>query len=92
MKALLALLAAGMVLVLPAAAAPWDYRPGLQGQDRRAPPQYAPGQREEKRDQRAAPQRDDRSRQRLSEEERRELRRDLDRANRELYRRKGQQR
>lgn len=67
--------------------APWDFRPGLQQQDRR---NQAPRQAKERRDQRAAPQRDDRQRQHLSDEERRDLRRDLDRANRELYRRNRQ--
>jgi hypothetical protein len=84
-----ALLSLGIALsTQPAIAAPWDVRPGLQQQDRRnaqrPPPQYSP----ERRDQRAAPQREDR--QRLTDEERRDLRRDLDRANRELYRQKRQ--
>lgn len=91
MKTLLGMLAVGVVLLSqPAMAAPGDFRPGLQGQDRRNPPRQGSAQKGERREQRAAPQRDDRSRQRLSEEERRELRRDLDRANREIYRRKGQ--
>lgn len=80
-----------VVLPQPAAAAPWDYRPGIQGQERRPPPRQAPFRKGDGREQRAVPpDRDDRSRQRLSEEERRELHRDLDRANREIYRRKGQ--
>lgn len=80
----------GMALALltqPAAAAPWDYRPGLQQQDRRNPPRQAQNDR---RDPRAVPRRDEGARQRLSDEERRNLRRDIDRADRELYRRKGQ--
>lgn len=92
MKMWWGLLAIGGALLLgPAAAAPWDYRPGLQAQqDRRQPSRQAPVYKGERRDPRAAPERDDRPRQRLSDEERRDLRRDLDRANRELYRRKGQ--
>jgi len=74
-----------------AVAAPWDFRPGLQAQqDRRHPPRQAPAYKGERRDQRAAPEREERPRQRLSDEERRDLRRDIDRADRELYRRKGQ--
>jgi hypothetical protein len=88
MKKWMAMLGLALVaLAQPAVAAPWDSRPGLQSQDRRNPPRQHQGER---RDQRAAPQRDDRQRQRLSDEERRDLRRDLDRANRELYRRNRQ--
>lgn len=81
MKRLLALMALGLALIAqPATAAPWDYRPGMQQQDRRNPQrQY----QNDRREQRPAPQRDDRHR--LTDEERRDLRRDLDRANRELY-------
>ncbi len=75
------------VLAQPAVAAPWDFRPGLQQQDRRNPPRQV---QRERREQRAAPQRNERPRERLSDEERRDLRRDIDRAERELYRRKGQ--
>jgi len=74
-----------MLLVQPVAdAAQRDGRPGLQAQERRAPPRQPPGQRE----QRPAPERGDRYLGRLTEEERRELRRDVDRANREIYRRR----
>jgi hypothetical protein len=91
MKTLLGIIAVGIALMFePAVAAPWDFRPGLQGQDRRNPPRQAPAYKGERREQRAAPEREERQRQRLSDEERRELRQDLDRANRELYRRKGQ--
>ena len=88
-------IALGIVFIgPPAVAAPWDFRPSLQAQqDRRPPPRQAPaykGERGERRDQRAAPEREERPRQRLSDEERRDLRRDIDRADRELYRRKGQ--
>lgn len=89
MKRLLALVGLAVALsAQPVYSAPWDYRPGLQQQERRnaqrPPAPYPP----ERRDQRAVPQRDDR--QRLTDEERRDLRRDLDRANRELYRQKRQ--
>jgi hypothetical protein len=88
MKAGIAVLGmAVMLLAQPLAAAPWDNRPGLQQQDRRNPPRQLQNDR---RDPRAAPQRNDAPRQRLSDEERRDLRRDIDRADRELYRRKGQ--
>lgn len=89
MKAWIAML--GMAVALlgqPVLAAPWDFRPGLQQQDRRNPPPRQP--QNDRRDPRGAPQRDDGHRQRLSDEERRDLRRDIDRADRELYRRKGQ--
>lgn len=89
MKAWIAML--GMAVALlgqSAVAAPWEFRPGLQQQDRRNPPPRQP--QNDRRDPRAVPQRDDGFRQRLSDEERRDLRRDIDRADRELYRRKGQ--
>jgi len=89
MKIGLAMLGIAVALLAqPALAAPWDFRPGVQQQDRRnPPPRQAQGER---RDQRAAPPRDDGPQRRMSEEERRDLRRDIDRADRELYRRKGQ--
>lgn len=93
MKTLLGVFAVGIVLWFqPAVAAPWDFRPVLQqGQDRRSAPRQVPANKGERRQQqRAVPGGDDRQRHRLSDEERRDLRRDLDRANRELYRRKGQ--
>ncbi|MBI4194082.1 MAG: hypothetical protein HY526_03275 [Betaproteobacteria bacterium] len=76
------------LMAQPAAAAPRDFRPGLQGQDQRhLRPRPDPGEREIQRERRIAPERDKRPR-RLTEEERRELRRDVDRANREIYRRR----
>lgn len=89
MKALLG--AIGIVLTLqaqPALAAPPGFRPGVQADDRRAPQRKAPAPREVQRERRAVPDRDERRSGRLTEEERRELRRDVDRANRELYRRR----
>lgn len=43
------------------------------------------------RGQRMAPERDERARGRLTDEERQDLRRDIDKANREIYRRRQQQ-
>jgi hypothetical protein len=88
MKALLGALTVAVVLLAqPAAGAPWDFRPGLQSRERQAP-----GPREAQRERRAVPERSERRQDRpdrqgrLTEEERRDLRRDVDRANRELYR------
>jgi hypothetical protein len=98
MKELLgATVLAVLLLLQPAAiAAPWDHRPGLQGQERRGfqaperrlPPRYPPG----KRGERPGPGRHDGYAGRLTEEERRALRRDVDRANREIYRRRFERR
>jgi len=79
-----------------AIAAPWDHRPRLQGPERktferyerRLPPRYPPGYRGE----RPGPGRHDGYAGRLTEEERRELRRDVDRANREIYRQRPERR
>jgi hypothetical protein len=86
MRTLLPLLAAGLLLTQPAAEAR-DFRPGagprLQAQDqpgKRGGPVQKPD-----RYQRGDP--DKRKSDRLTQEERRELHRDLDRANREIYRR-----
>jgi hypothetical protein len=86
MRVLLGASAMAVLLLLQpvAVAAQRDFRPGLQAQERRAPPRQPPG----KREQRAAPDRGERYLGRLTEEERRELRRDVDRANREIYRRR----
>jgi hypothetical protein len=74
------------LLTQPVAAAPWEFRPGLQAEERRGPPRERP--REVQRERRAAPpaERSERRQQRLTEEERRELRQDIDRAEREIYR------
>jgi len=71
----------------PAAAEPRGFGPWLQAQAQqppREPMQRDP--RELRRDPRVAPQRDQGQRSRLTDEERRELRRDIDQANRDIYR------
>ena len=86
MKALWTIVAVGLLLAQPAADAR-DFRPGggprLQAQD-----QYKRGGAPQKPDrgrfQRVEPEK--RKPGRLTEEERRDLRRDVDRANREIYR------
>ena len=94
MKVILgALTFAVLLLSQPVAtAAPWDHRFGVQGQERRVPPRQPPRQREIQRERRAAPNPDERFVGRLTEQERRELRRDVDRANREIYRRRFERR
>lgn len=104
MKALLGALAIGiMAAAQPAAARPWSggHAPILQAQDQRMYPrgQERRGQRDMRRDQRdmrreqrMPPERDERAHGRLTDEERQELRRDIDKANREIYRRRQQQR
>ena len=79
---------AAVWVVQPAEAAPWDFRPGLQGQGQRAQDgNQKRGARDIRNDRRAAPPPPARPPGRLTEEERRELRRDVDRANKEIYRR-----
>lgn len=93
MKTLLGTVVVGVVLLSqPAAAAPWDFRPGMQAQERPVPPRRAPGKREVQRERQLAPERNERPSHQLTEDERRELHRDLDRANRELYRRRFERR
>jgi hypothetical protein len=86
MKNLLALLAAGLLLMQPAAEAR-DFRPGagprVQAQEQ--PRSRGNGAQRSERKQRADSEQ--RKPGRLTQEERRELHRDLDRANREIYRR-----
>lgn len=89
MKGMLALLMLGMLFVQwPAEAAPPWSRPGMQGDDRRGPPGQGFQHRDAQRERRAGPEREPGRRERLTEDERRELRRDVDRANREIYRRR----
>lgn len=88
MKALLAAPLLGMALLsLPAAAqvsrpGSWVQAQGQQGQPRGLVPR---DQRQERRMRREP---DERRRNSLTEEQRRELRRDIDQANRDIYRRK----
>ena len=87
-----AMVVAVLLLAQPeAGAASWEFMPVAQGAergpaykgaDRRAPPRHPPGQRGA----RPGPERNDAYAGRLTEQERRELRRDVDRANREIYR------
>jgi hypothetical protein len=86
-KALLWMAVAG-VLWLPPLADARDWRPGFgaslqaQGQpDKKGPQQHERGKSDKRGEQ------DKRHQGRLTQEERRELHRDLDRANREIYRR-----
>ena len=91
MKKLLLMIAAAVLIApLHAEARGWGSRfdPMLQGQGRemkKGPGQFQRGGRDARRDER--PPRDERRQGRMTEEERRELHRDLDRANREIYRR-----
>jgi len=91
MKALILAVALAASLVAPAAGAAWRY-PGPQfdvqaqkgrsggGQDRAQDREARPNRREDREERR----------ERLNEDERRALHRDLDKANRELYRRRSQ--
>jgi hypothetical protein len=82
-----------------------DQRLSPRGQDRRGqrdmrrdqrmPPQRMAPERDMRQDQRMppqrmAPERDERARGRLTDEERQDLRRDIDKASREIYRRRQQ--
>lgn len=91
----LLLVAAAGALLLPGLADARDGRPGfgawVQAQEqhqKKGPGQFRRGDRDRGRDLRGRPDRDNRNHDRLTEEERRELHRDLDRARREIYRRK----
>jgi hypothetical protein len=69
----------------------WGFEPRMQAQGqqhaKKDPGQHQRSGRDARRDER--PERDERRQGRLTEEERRELHRDLDRANREIYRSGG---
>lgn len=84
-------LMAGMVAMspLPSVAATWGYAPAAQGQGQRGQPRgpVQHDQREMRRERRAAPERSERPHHRLTDDERRDLRRDIDQADREIYRR-----
>jgi hypothetical protein len=85
MKALIAAIALAVGLIAPAAGASWGY-PGfqldVQASKGRPGGQERGGGRDTRPDRRADDRHD-----RLSDDERRALHRDLDKANRELYRR-----
>jgi hypothetical protein len=90
MKLRLIVLIAGMtVLSLPAAAAQRDFVLALQGQEQQLQPHepVQSGRREMRRERRMAAERDERPRHQLTDDERRNLRRDIDQADREIYRR-----
>jgi hypothetical protein len=90
MKKLLLMVFAGILLTpMTVPARDWGY-PRLQGQQqqgKRGPGEYPRGGQDFRRDRDARPPRDERQPGRMTEQERRELHRDLDRANREIYRR-----
>lgn len=89
MKALLGALVM-VVAVLPplAAAQSRGFGPWLQaqGQGAQSPGSAQREQREMRRDPRVAPDRNDPRSHRLTDQERRDLRRDIDQADREIYR------
>ncbi len=91
MKGLLFLVAVAVLLgPLPAAARDGGFSPFLQVQDRgeyRRKGEFRRGGQDFRREKQGRPPRDERYRGRMTEEERRELHRDLDRAEREIYRR-----
>ena len=89
MKAIVLAIAIAAGLAGPAAATSWgyaDFYPQLQGKKGHAGP--APERAEPRREQRFERPRPDERRERMSEDDRRALHRDLDKANRELYRRR----
>jgi hypothetical protein len=93
MKSLILALALFAGLVSPASSAPWGYSPAAydaqgqkarHGRDQGGPPQGRPAPPPERQMQ-GDPRR---GQQQLNDDERRALHRDLDKANRELYRRR----
>lgn len=92
MKSVLGLLLIGGMLLgqWPAQAAPPWFRSEAQDENRHGPPGQGFQHRDAQRERRAAPGREHGSRERLTEDQRRELRRDVDRANREIYRRRSE--
>jgi hypothetical protein len=89
-KLLLIIATATLIAPLPAGAGGWDmgWSPMLQaqGQKKGGGGQFQRGGRDFQRGQPDRPQRDERRQGRMTDEERRELHKDLDRANREIYR------
>ena len=90
MSRLLSIVATVILLgALPAQARDWGYYP-MQGQGQQKGQgeyQRGGGGKDYRRDKAPRPPRDDRHQGRMTDEERRDLHRDLDRANREIYRR-----
>ena len=88
MRRLLPLLAAALLLMQPAAEAR-DVRPGARVQAQEQPNKRGNngGNGAQRADRKPRSEPEQRKPGRLSQEERRELHRDLDRANREIYRR-----
>jgi len=83
----LAMLAALAVGPHPANAAPGGFGAWLQAQDQRQTRKsMQPAPRDQRRENQQAPQRDQRTDSRLTDKERRELRRDVDQADRDIYR------
>jgi len=92
-RLLLMVAAAALIAPLCAGAGGWDpgWSPLLQVQGQGQPMkkgggQYQRGGPDFRREQPGRPPRDERHQGRMTDEERRELHRDLDRANREIYR------
>ena len=89
MKALFAIFVLAGLATGPAAAAPWDYRSAyVQAQPQKGGP--GPGAERGERGRDARGDRRDDRRERMTDDERRSLQRDLERANRELYGRRPQ--
>lgn len=88
MKALFGALLVGTVLLSqPAVAQISRFGPWVEVQGHREQPRrYVP--RDQRGERRARPEPDQRRQNRMTDDERRELRRDIDRANRDIYRRK----
>lgn len=93
MKSLLGALAIGIIVAAqPAAARPWSggFAPVSQAQGQREQGDMRREKRDVRRERRVAPERGERPPGRLTDEERQDLRRDIDKANREIYRRRQQ--
>lgn len=86
---LIALIAGTMIFSHPAAAAPRGFVLALQGQEQQLQPHESGRStyREGRRERRRAQDREERPNHRLTDDERRNLRRDIDQADREIYRR-----
>ena len=94
MKRLFVMIIAGVLLApMAAGARDWSFIPALQAAQgdmkKGGGGQAQRGGQEQRRDKESRPPRDERHHGRMTDDERRELHRDLDRANREIYRQKG---